>query len=111
MKSSAATLMWIPVILGGCDFLFPPCTNFKRVVCACEEAGADMCDVAEAAEENAQEHKDNGDDHRYDSAQDACETLLDAWDEADGCTQFSAEESEDVDAANENGTEDSNSTL
>jgi hypothetical protein len=88
MNYPMSKLIWIPFILGGCDFLFAPCTNFKKEVCACDDAGAMMCELAEATEEKAQEYKDNDDDDRYDSAQDACETLLDAWEEADGCEQF-----------------------
>ena len=91
MNLPTATLMWIPMVLGGCDLIFPPCTNLKREVCACDDAGPVMCDVAETAEEKAKEYKDNDDQDRYDSAQDACETLLDAWDEADGCSQFEDE--------------------
>jgi hypothetical protein len=88
MNYPMSKLIWIPFMLGGCDFLFPPCTNYKKEVCACDDAGAMMCELAEATEEMAQEYKDNDDEDRYDSAQDACETLLDAWDEADGCAQY-----------------------
>ncbi len=99
MNYPISKLIWIPFVLGGCDLIFPPCTNFKREVCACDDAGKMMCELAEAAEEKAQEYKDNDDDDRYESAQDACETLLEAWDEADGCEQFAEgggeEESED----------------
>ena len=62
MNYPISKLIWIPFVLGGCDFIFPPCTNFKREVCACDDAGAMMCELAEAAEEKAQEYKDNDDD-------------------------------------------------
>ncbi len=77
------------VFLSGCDLLFPPCTNYKRKVCACDDAGTAMCKAAESVEKQAKEYKEDGDDDRYDKMQDACEVVLDAGKEADGCEQFS----------------------
>jgi hypothetical protein len=76
------------ILLSGCDLLFPPCTNYKRKVCSCDDAGTAMCKAAEAGEKKAKEYKQDGDDDRYDKMQDACEVVLDAWKEADGCDQF-----------------------
>ena len=54
-----------------------------------------MCETAKAAEDKAKEYRDDEDEARYDSAQDACETLLDTWKEADGCRQFGDEDNDD----------------
>ena len=53
-----------------------------------------MCETAKAAEEKAKEYKEDDEQERYDSAQDACDILLDAWKEADGCSQFTDEEAD-----------------
>ena len=89
MNFAATASIFLPLFLTGCDFLFPPCTNYKREVCTCDDAGAAMCKVAEAVEKQAKKYKDNDDDAKYDSLQDTCEKALESWDKADGCDQFS----------------------
>jgi len=89
MNFATTASIFLPLFITGCDFLFPPCTNYKREVCTCDDAGAAMCKVAEAVEKQAKKYKDNDDDAKYDSLQDTCEKALESWDKADGCDQFS----------------------
>ena len=105
MNTLVATCFWILLLLTGCDYLLPPCTSIKQKVCTCDAAGDVMCETAKVAEEKAKELKEDEEEARYDSAQNACEAQLDTWKEAGGCSQFNGQ-GNDSDTDDENTASD-----